>query len=121
MLIKIGAFVFGFYFGYLTSLSKVPSTITKAIGVLSGIIPLAVSWWFAVAGLTGLVLTCAGLGFSMGIVIGSILGRKNLWDVFALSISYRIHHQASILEVAVIQSLLVGLPLGILILWALAL
>ena len=120
MLIDIGPFVFGFLFGYLTSLSKTPSTITKALGFLVGLIGAAVAWWTDVPGLSGFVLTHVGLGFSMGIMIGAMLRRNNLWDVLALTVSYRIHHQASTLDVAVIQSLLVGLPLGIFILWALS-
>jgi len=120
MLIEIGPFVFGFLFGYLTSLSKTPSTITKALGVLVGLIGAAVAWWTDMPGMPGFVFTHVGLGFSIGIMIGAMLGRRNLWDVLALTVSYRIHHEVSIFGVAVIQSLIVGLPLGILTIWLLS-
>ena len=121
MLIEIGPFVFGFLFGYLTSLSKTPSTITKALGVLIGFIVAAVGWWTDMPGISGFVLTYVGIGFSIGIMVGAKLGRSNLWDFLGITMLHRIHHEVSILGVAVIQSLLVGLPLGILIIWALSL
>ncbi|MCJ7830264.1 MAG: hypothetical protein MUP74_02655, partial [Desulfobacterales bacterium] len=74
--IEIGPFVFGFLFGYLTGLSKTPSTITKTIGVLIGLIGATVAW-AAMPGLSGFVLTCVGLGGSMGIMIGANLRRGN--------------------------------------------
>ena len=120
MLIDIGPFLFGFLFGYLTSLSKTPSTITKVLGFLVGLI-VAVAVWAPGPGQPGFVLTHVGLGLSMGIMIGAMLRRKNLWDVLGVTVFSRIHHEVSILGVAIIQSLLVGLPLGIFILWALSL
>ena len=120
MLIKIGPFVFGFLFGYVTGLSKTPSTITKAIGVLIGLIVAAVAW-APMPGQSGFLSTCIGLGFSIGIMIGANLRRSNIWDFWGVTVLYRIHHEISILGVGVIQSLLVGLPLGTFILWALSL
>ena len=118
--IEIGPFVFGFLFGYVTGLSKTPSMITKAIGVLIGLIAAAVAW-APMPGQPGFVSTCIGLGFSIGIMIGANLRRSNVWDIWGVTVLYRIHHEVSTLGVGVIQSLLVGLPLGIFIIWALSL
>jgi hypothetical protein len=119
MLIEIGPFVFGFLFGYVTSLSKTPTTLTKAIGVLLGLIGAAIAW-VSMPGQSGFVLTYIGLGFSIGIMIGAKLRRSNIGDALGLTVSYHLHHETSPLGVAVIQSLLVGLPLGIFIIWALS-
>lgn len=120
ILIEIGPFVFGFLFGYVISLSKTPTTMTKAVCVLIGLIGAAAAW-AAMPGLSGFVLTSIGLGFSIGIMIGAKLRRSNIGDVLGLAVSYHLHREASTLGVAVIQSLLVGLPLGIFIIWALSL
>jgi hypothetical protein len=117
-LLGIGIFITSFAFGYTTGLSKTPGTVMKALGILAGFAG-AVAAWVAIPSQFGLVLTCIGLGFSIGITIGAKLRRNNILDIMDPSASYYIHNEANTLTVAVIQSLFIGLPLGVLVLFIL--
>jgi hypothetical protein len=113
-LLGLGTFVIGFTFGYATGLSKTRGTATKALGILAGLVG-SVAFWISIPDQAGIVLTCIGLGFSIGITFGAKIRRRTSFDVMEPRMSHYMHHEATPLVVSLYQAMSLGLIIGLVV------
>jgi len=113
MWLEIGCWLIGFAFGYATGLSKTPGTTWKVLGIVSGLVG-GIAAWIERGEHMGIFLTCLAIGFSLGISLGAKLRRNGVWDVKDIGVAEFMHNQASVWFVALIQTLYIGLPSGVL-------
>ncbi len=118
MWIAVGSWSIGFVFGYIIGLSKSPNNIAKFVGIIvAGLIGCVAAWW-AAGDPMGIHLTCLAIGFALGLMLGTIIKRNGMWDVHDPNIAKFMHEKAASWQVAVVKTIYVGIPTGLLFVWS---